>query len=88
MTGCEALAQGLPVVGFDTGGVRQWLRHEENGLLVRAGEVKAFTGALERLLRHREEAARLGENGRRDLLAITPEHFASRFAALLEEKKG
>ncbi len=86
MTGCEAMAQGLPVVGFDTGGVRQWLRDGENGLLVTPpGNVPALARALERVLTHPEEAARWGENGRKALAEITPERFAERALALFEE---
>jgi glycosyltransferase involved in cell wall biosynthesis len=31
--GLEAMAQGVPVIGCDIGGVRDWLKHEETGFL-------------------------------------------------------
>ncbi len=34
LVGLEAAARGVPAVAFDTGGIRQWLRHEVSGLLV------------------------------------------------------
>lgn len=34
LVGLEAAAMGVPAVAFDTGGIRQWLRHRVSGLLV------------------------------------------------------
>lgn len=34
LVGLEAAARGVPAVAFDTGGIRQWLRHDVSGLLV------------------------------------------------------
>ena len=34
IVGIEALSRGVPVVGSDLGGVREWLYHRENGMLV------------------------------------------------------
>lgn len=45
----EAFAAGLPVVASDLGAMRDMVRHEENGLLVRAGDASAFAKALRRL---------------------------------------
>ena len=38
LVGLEAAAFGVPAVAFDVGGVREWLRHEVNGRLVRPSE--------------------------------------------------
>jgi len=38
LVGLEAAARGVPAVAFDTGGIRQWLRHDVSGLLVPPGE--------------------------------------------------
>ena len=63
--GPEALAHSLPLVGFDVGGVREYLIDGENGILVPEGDIEAFAGALSRLLSDRDLARRLGVNGRR-----------------------
>jgi glycosyltransferase involved in cell wall biosynthesis len=58
----EALAVGCPVVATDVGGVRDVLMGGQLGMLVRAGDVRAFTAALENAIenlpRLRNEAAR------------------------------
>jgi glycosyltransferase involved in cell wall biosynthesis len=38
LVGLEAAARGVPAVGFDTGGIRQWLHHQVSGLLVPPAE--------------------------------------------------
>ena len=60
LVGLEAAAMGVPAVAFDTGGIRQWLRHEVSGLLVPpAGSHTALAAALARLLDDRELRDRL-----------------------------
>lgn len=58
----EAIAHGLPVVGFaDCAGTNQLIRHNENGLLV-SGERRseALANALKHLMLNAEERCRLG----------------------------
>jgi glycosyltransferase involved in cell wall biosynthesis len=45
----EAMASGLPVVGFDYAAARQMVRHGDNGLLVAYDDGEAFRVAAERL---------------------------------------
>lgn len=45
----EAFAAGLPVVASDLGAMHDMIRHEENGLLVPAGDATALAAALTRL---------------------------------------
>jgi glycosyltransferase involved in cell wall biosynthesis len=42
----EAMASGLPVVGFDADGVRDSVRHERTGMLAAAGDGTAFRAHL------------------------------------------
>lgn len=63
MIGLEAMHHGRPIVGFDVGGIPDWLTNNQNGLLVPARDVAAYAKALERLLLDREEATRLGRAG-------------------------
>jgi glycosyltransferase involved in cell wall biosynthesis len=45
----EAMASGVPVVGFDVAGVRELVRHGEDGILTEVGDVDGLAGALRRL---------------------------------------
>lgn len=64
----EAMAQGVPVVASDVGGVREALG--DAGLLVAAGDVEALAGALAALLQDPARAAALGAAGRRRAEAL------------------
>lgn len=50
LIGVEAFAHAKPVVAFDVGGITQWLKHGQNGLLVRAGDTQRLAKALDKLL--------------------------------------
>lgn len=64
LVGIEAMRVGRPVVGFDVGGVSDWLRDGLNGRLVPWGDRAALAAALGRLIEAPEDAARLGAAGR------------------------
>jgi glycosyltransferase involved in cell wall biosynthesis len=68
------MAHGRPVVASDTGGIREWLRHEETGLLVRPGDARSIGNALQRLIRDKKEARRMGETG----IQVARDHFSER----------
>jgi glycosyltransferase involved in cell wall biosynthesis len=60
LVGLEAAARGVPAIAFDTGGMRQWLRHDVSGLLVPpAGGFRAIATALTTVLDDRALRARL-----------------------------
>jgi glycosyltransferase involved in cell wall biosynthesis len=60
----EAMAFGLPVIASPVGGVVDYVRHEDNGLLVPPGDVEALASAIETLARDPSLRARLGAAGR------------------------
>jgi len=60
----QAASAGVPVIASDTGGMPEAVRDGVNGLLVPPGDVPALGRALSTLLRDRELARRLGEEGR------------------------
>jgi glycosyltransferase involved in cell wall biosynthesis len=60
----EAMACGLPVIGSDIGGIRNLIRDGENGLLVKAGDSIALSGAILELLADKTKAAVLGKNAK------------------------
>jgi len=62
--GLEVLRYGLPVVGFDAGGIRDWLRDGETGYLIPWMDTRLMAERLDYLLSHKDVARRLGEQGR------------------------
>ncbi len=60
----EAMLYKTPVIGADVWGVKEFvIRPNENGLLVKAGEVAALAEQIKRLLDDKTLAAKLGEAG-------------------------
>lgn len=60
----EAMRAGLPVVATDVGGISEIVRHEENGLLVRAQDVEDLRYALARVIANPSLRVSLGDQGR------------------------
>src|SRR5262249_46016992 len=60
----EAMASGLPVLGFDADGVRDLVRPAETGLLAPRGDGAAFTRLLNQLLASPQKRAQLGAQAR------------------------
>src|SRR5213078_3441847 len=58
--GLEGMRYGLPVVGFDAGGVREWLVSGYNGFLVPWMDRDAFAARVEELLVNKALARQLG----------------------------
>lgn len=63
IVGLEAMACGVPVAASDVGGVRQWLRDEENGLLVRPKDPGALAAAIDQMLVSHERLLAMGRSG-------------------------
>src|SRR6266542_4456715 len=63
----EAWANGAANVGYRAGGVAGVIRHEEDGLLVRCGDVAGLAAALTRLAADEGRRRRFGAAGRRRL---------------------
>jgi len=73
----EAMASGTPVVASRVGGVPEVVQDGLTGFLVPPGDVPALREALERLVRDRRLAERLGTNAR----ALVLERFTWRACA-------
>lgn len=70
LPGAEAMACGCAVVSTDSGGVRDYIRHEETGLLSPPGDVDALVENLEALL---------ADPDRRTSLALSGAEFIRHF---------
>ncbi len=61
----EAQAFGLPVIAYDSGGVKEIVDHGVTGLLVEQGNTTAFQQALIKLYKDRRLLEKMGMNGTR-----------------------
>lgn len=50
LVGLEAFAHKKAVIAFDTGGVKEWLKHKVNGILVRANDYQSLGKAITKLI--------------------------------------
>jgi glycosyltransferase involved in cell wall biosynthesis len=82
LVGIEAGAAAKPAIASSTGGIRDWLEHGVNGLLVEPGDAHGLSDALNELLGDPERRKRMGAAGRR----IVSERFSPErhLAALLD----
>ena len=64
LVGPEALAHGVPLVGFDVGAVREYLVDGQTGVLVPPGDTGALAKAIGRLLNDPDGARAMGLRGR------------------------
>ena len=86
MVGIEAMARARPVVAFDTGGIPDWLRHGETGLLAEPGDIRSLASRIQVLLDDPELAARMGSAACRDVAGrFTHEGFLDAMERLLAE---
>lgn len=63
-TGPEAFSFARPVVGFDVGGVNEWLKDGFNGFLVTRLDTKNLAEKVNYLFDHQEQLKKMGLNGR------------------------
>jgi len=61
----NAMASSLPVIATEVGGIPELIIHGENGLLVPPADAIALSHAIQHLIEHPDEAARMGRMGRR-----------------------
>lgn len=80
--GPEAAMNGRPVVGYDVGGVSDWLS-DEVGRLVQGGDLGALIAATRELLLEPGLAARLGSAAKSRVQRFSREAFAQGLDALV-----
>jgi glycosyltransferase involved in cell wall biosynthesis len=79
--GLEVMRFALPVVAFDAGGIKDWLKDGETGYLVPWMNIDAYARRVEDLLADKARARAMGETGRK----FVSEHYDfDRYIADLE----
>ena len=72
---------GKAIITTRTTGQIDAIRDGVNGLYVAPGDAAGWKTAINRLLRHPEEAERMGAQGRRDIeTAVSLDHWVERIA--------
>jgi glycosyltransferase involved in cell wall biosynthesis len=59
-TGVESFLNQRPVVAYDVGGVGEWMRHEQNGLMVEPGNIQALAQAMDSLFQAPKRCQEMG----------------------------
>ena len=83
---CEALAHGLPVVGFaDCSGLNALVRHEETGILVEPSHNRALSlrEALRKLLQAPDAISRFGAKAPESVAKYTPDAIYDRWEEVI-----
>lgn len=64
----EAMACAKPVIAFDSGGTSRLIKDNENGILIRPGDVAGFADALRRLYSDSQLRATLGQHAMKTIV--------------------
>lgn len=89
IVGLEALARGVPVVASDVGGVREWLEHGANGMLVRPKSARMIHDAVMEMTADRAKLARFGERAIQTIRErFLPEHHVEKLLGLYADVAG
>ena len=84
LVGLEAAVHGVPAVGFDVGGIGEWLRDDVNGRLVpEVGSSSALGSAIGRMLTSTSELVRLGDGAVRVASELTLDAHLAAVEAVL-----
>jgi glycosyltransferase involved in cell wall biosynthesis len=81
--GLEVMRYGLPVVGFDAGGISDWLKNDQTGYLIPWMDIGKMAERIDYLLHHKEEARRLGQNAQQ---FIRTHYDFDRYIVRLQDK--
>lgn len=81
----EAMASGLPVLGYNEAAVREHILHKTNGYSVAPGDSEQFIAAGLSMARRNHKLAELGQQARKDSLDQDWSHIFEKFETLLNE---
>ncbi len=83
----EAMACGTPAIITDSGGVREYARHDENCLMVPARNPRALAEAVAELMDDSAKRRRLSEAGLRTARQFTWDHAADALEVVLKSPR-
>ena len=81
----EAMAHGIPVIASSVGGMKEIIRHGQNGVLVKEKNVKELRQAILNLQNNSELRARLGAQAFADTELYDWKKIAAQFHAIFSE---
>ena len=84
----EYMASGRPIVASDLPAFREILRHEENALLVEAGNPQALVAGIQRIKDDPDLGSRLARQARQDVREYTWTRRAERLESLFRDVTG
>ncbi len=67
-TALEAMACGVPVIAFDSGGIGEVVKHGENGLLAAPDDLQGLANAIEKLILGSDLRRQLAQGARMSML--------------------
>lgn len=82
----EAMKMGKPVIGTSSGGTKELIKNEFNGLLYRVGDYKELANKIRYLYKNRNKARQMGWNGQRwAMTQFTQENYGDEILAVLKQ---
>jgi glycosyltransferase involved in cell wall biosynthesis len=75
----EAMACGKPCVGFDTGGIKDFIKHKKNGYLVPDKTSDGLLAGLDYLFGNDELYLELARNARQQILAVNSYNMCNHY---------
>lgn len=83
----EAMCFGLPAVSFACRmGPREIVTDGENGFLIEPGNISAFAGKMELLIKDRELRRRMGEKARQSARRFEKEYILDKWEVLIDKR--
>ena len=78
----EAMASGVPVVAFASGGITQLITHGVNGLLCKEKDVKTLAENISKVINDKELRDRLVQNGNKTVLEYDYKEIAKKYSEI------
>lgn len=81
----EAMNFGIPVIASDVGGIKETVKNEHNGLLVKQKDPKALALAIERIFSDTELKHTIIKNAKYTIKEFSPETIAQKYFEVLQK---
>jgi len=83
--GSEAMLLGKPVIGYNVGGISDWLKDDITGKLLEAGDIEGLAQAITELIEKSEMTKKMGEAGRQFAQQWTVAQYGEKLAAVYQQ---